>query len=580
MADYSVADMLVRTLARAGVQNIWGLPGDSLNGVTESLRRQDTITWRGVRHEEVAALAASGEAEARNGLTVCAGSCGPGNTHLINGLFEAKRARTPMLAIAAQIPSTEVGLGYFQETHPEQLFKECSDYCELITNASHAQRVIETAMRTAILEKSVAVIVISGDVALSPAVEQKMQWSTPVAPVTVPPEPELEELAALLNDSKQVAMLCGAGCAGAHDEVMALAERLKAPIVHALRGKSWLEYDNPYDVGMTGLIGFSSGYHALKECDFLIMLGTSFPYRDFFPEHGRIVQIDLRPGHLGRRSTLLKGLVGDVKASLEALLPRLEEKTDRAFLDKAQKHYQKAREDLDELAGPAAEGAPLHPQYLTARVSALADDDAWFTADVGTPTVWAARYLKMNGKRRLTGSFMHGSMATAMPQAMGAQVAMPGRQVISLSGDGGINMLMGDLMTLAEEKLPVKVIVYNNTTLGFVAMEMKAAGYVDEVTNLPVTDYARLAEALGIKGLTVSSSEQLDGVLEEAFAHDGPVIVDVKVAKQELSMPPTIEAAQAKGFSLYMLRAVMSGRGDEVLDLANTNWLSRLKPGK
>ena len=576
MADYSVADMLVRTLAQAGVENIWGLPGDSLNGLTESLRKQDAITWRGVRHEEVAALAASGEAEARDGLTVCAGSCGPGNTHLINGLFEAKRAHTPMLAIAAQIPSSEVGLGYFQETHPEQLFKECSDYCELISNPSQAQRVIETAMRTAILEKSVAVIVISGDVALSPAVEQKMQWSTPVAPVTVPPEPELEELAALLNDSHKVAMLCGAGCAGAHDEVMALAERLKAPIVHALRGKSWLEYDNPYDVGMTGLIGFSSGYHALKECDFLIMLGTSFPYRDFFPEHGRIVQIDVRPGHLGRRSTLLKGLVGDVKASLEALLPRLEEKTDRAFLDKAQKHYQKAREDLDELAGPAAEGDPLHPQYLTARVSALADDDAWFTADVGTPTVWAARYLKMNGRRRLTGSFMHGSMATAMPQAMGAQVAMPGRQVISLSGDGGINMLMGDLMTLAEEKLPVKVIVYNNTTLGFVAMEMKAAGYVDEVTNLPGTDYARLAEALGIKGLTVSSSEQLDGVLEEAFAHDGPVIVDVKVAKQELSMPPTIEAAQAKGFSLYMLRAVMSGRGDEVMDLANTNWLSRL----
>ncbi|WP_438765182.1 ubiquinone-dependent pyruvate dehydrogenase [Kushneria sp. TE3] len=576
MADYSVADMLVRTLAQAGVQNIWGLPGDSLNGLTESLRRQEAITWRGVRHEEVAALAASGEAEARDGLTVCAGSCGPGNTHLINGLFEAQRAKTPMLAIAAQIPSSEVGLGYFQETHPEQLFKECSDYCELISSPAQAQRVIETAMRTAILEKSVAVIVISGDVALSPAVEQKMQWSAPVAPVSVPPEPELDELAELLNDSKQVAMLCGAGCAGAHDEVIALAERLKAPIVHALRGKSYLEYDNPYDVGMTGLIGFSSGYHALKECDFLIMLGTNFPYRDFFPEHGRIVQIDLRPGHLGRRSTLLKGLVGDVKASLEALLPRLEEKTDRSFLDKSQAHYRKAREDLDELAVPDDEGKPLHPQYLTARVSELAAEDAWFTAEVGTPTVWAARYLKMNGQRRLTGSFMHGSMATAMPQAMGAQAAMPGRQVISLSGDGGINMLMGDLMTLAEQKLPVKVIIYNNSTFGFVAMEMKAAGYVDEVTNLPGTDYARLAEAMGIKGLTVSGSEQLDGALEEAFAHDGPVVVDVKVAKQELSMPPTIEAAQAKGFSLYMLRAVMSGRGDEVMDLAETNWLSRL----
>lgn len=575
MADYTVADMLVRTLSQAGVKNIWGLPGDSLNGLTESLRHQDKITWRGVRHEEVAALAAGGEAEARGGLAVCAGSCGPGNTHLINGLYEAKRAHLPLLAIAAQIPSSEVGLGYFQETHPEHLFKACSDYCELISHPTQAQRVIETAMRTAVLEKSVAVIVISGDVALAPAVEQKMQWNPPVAPAPVPPASELDELAAMLNDSERVAMLCGAGCAGAHTEVVALAARLKAPIVHALRGKPWLEYDNPHDVGMTGLIGFSSGYHTLKECDFLIMLGTNFPYRDFFPEHGRIVQIDLRPGHLGRRSTLLKGMVGDVKASLEALLPRLEEKTDRDFLDRAQKHYLKAREGLDALAVPAPAGEPLHPQYLTARVSELAADDAWFSVDVGTPTVWAARYLKMNGRRHLTGSFMHGSMATAMPQAMGAQLARPGRQVISLSGDGGINMLMGDLITLAEQRLPVKVIVYNNRTLGFVAMEMKAAGYVDEATDLPPTDYAALAEALGIRGIRVQSSEALDEALRDAFAHDGPVIVDVAVAKQALSLPPTIEAAQAKGFSLYMLRAVMSGKGDEVIDLARTNWLSR-----
>ncbi|MFC0267492.1 ubiquinone-dependent pyruvate dehydrogenase [Kushneria aurantia] len=575
MSDYTVADMMVRTLSRAGVENIWGLPGDSLNGLTESLRRQQQMTWRGVRHEEVAALAAGGEAEAREGLAVCAGSCGPGNLHLINGLYEAKRARLPMLAIAAQIPSSEVGLGYFQETHPENLFKECSDYCELISHPEQAQRVLETAMRTAILEKSVAVVVISGDVALQPAVEQKMQWSAPVPAVPVPAEAELDELAALINDGQKVAMLCGAGCAGAHDEVVALAERLRAPIVHALRGKAWLEYDNPYDVGMTGLIGFSSGYHTLKECDFLIMLGTNFPYRDFFPDHGRIVQIDLRSGHLGRRSTLLKGLTGDVKATLTALLPKLAEKSDSEFLDHALEHYRKAREGLDELATPAATGEPLHPQYLTARISELAAEDAWFTADVGTPTIWAARYLKMNGKRRLGGSFMHGSMAVAMPQAMGVQLAHRERQVVSLSGDGGINMLMGDLITLAEQQLPVKVVVYNNETLGFVAMEMKAAGYVDETTDLPRTDYAGLAESLGIKGIRVRSSEQLDDALREAFAHDGPVIVDVATAKQELSMPPAIEAQQAKGFSLYMMRAVMSGRGDEVIDLAKTNWVSR-----
>lgn len=577
MAEPTIADLIIETLDRAGVRNIWGLPGDSLNGLTESLRRQERIRWRGVRHEEVAALAASAEADATKRLSVCAGSCGPGNLHLINGLYEAQRANVPMLAIAAQIPSSEIGLGYFQETHPENLFRECSDYCELVSSPAQMPRVLETAMNVAITQRSVAVVVIPGDIALQPAPVKASNWSEPVRAVPVPPEPALDELAELINGEQRVAILGGYGCDGYHDQVVALAERLKAPVIHALRGKQSLEYDNPYDVGMTGLIGFSSGYHALKDCDFLLMLGTNFPYRDFFPEHGRIVQIDERGPHLGRRSPLLKGLVGDIGATLEALLPRLAEKSDRSFLDDAQKDYRKARQGLDDLAAPRDSGAPLHPQYLTARISELADSNTVFTCDVGTPTVWAARYLAMNGQRRLTGSFMHGSMATAVPQAMGWQAAFPQRQVVALAGDGGVSMLMGDLITLVEHQLPVKIVVYNNETLGFVAMEMKAAGFVDEVTNLPAADFAKVAESLGMFSVRVESSDAIDDALRLALAHDGPALVDVRTAKQELSIPPRIQAEQAKGFSLYTVRAVMSGRGDEVVDLAKTNWPWRRK---
>jgi len=575
MADHSVADLLVDLLIRADVANVWGLPGDSLNGFTEALRTREGIQWRGVRHEEVAALAAAGEADATGRLSVCAGSCGPGNLHLINGLYEAQRANVPMLAIAAQIPSSESGLGYFQETHPENLFKECSDFCELVSNAAQVPRVLEAALNSAITNRSVSVVVLPGDVALQDAPVKQVNWRAPVLPVVVPPDAALDELAQLINDAGKVTILGGYGCHGHHDQVMTLAERIKAPIVHALRGKQSLEYDNPFDVGMTGLIGFSSGYHAMRECDLLLMLGTNFPYREFFPEHGHIVQVDIRGGHLGRRSPLRMGLVGDIGPTLAALMPRLTENTDAKFLDESQKHYRESRSDLDELASPRDANQPLHPQYLTARISQAATDNAVFTADVGTPTVWAARYIQMTAGRRLTGSFMHGSMAVALPAAMGWQAACAERQVVALCGDGGLSMLLGDLITLASEKLPVKVVVYNNETLGFVAMEMKAAGYVDTTTDIPSVDYARLAESLGILGLRVTSSDKLDDALVEAFAHDGPVVIDVRTAKQELSMPPKIEAKQALGFSLYTMRAVMSGRGDEVLDLAKTNWFGR-----
>ena len=532
-----------------------------------------TIEWMPTRHEEVAAFAAGAEAHVSGELAVCAGSCGPGNLHLINGLFDCHRNRVPVLAIAAHIPSSEIGSGYFQETHPQELFRECSHYCELVSSAEQLPQVLGIAMRKAILNRGVSVIVLPGDVALKPAPESaSAEWYPPQLPQVLPQEDELARLAQTLNEAGNITLLCGSGCAGAHQEVVRLAETLNAPVVHALRGKEHIEYDNPYDVGMTGLIGFSSGYHAMMNADTLVLLGTKFPYRAFYPEHAKIIQLDINPGSLGAHCHVDQAYTGAVKPTLQALLPRLTQKTDRHHLDRALEHYADARKGLDELAN-ANDKQPIHPQYLAQQISRYASDDAIFTCDVGTPTVWAARYLKMNGRRRLLGSFNHGSMANAMPQALGAQALDRSRQVVALCGDGGFSMLMGDFITLAQLKLPVKLVIFNNSVLGFVAMEMKAGGYLTDGTELDNPDFAAIAQACGIKGLRVEKASELNGALEQAFAHPGPVLVDVITAKEELAMPPQIKMEQAKGFSLYMLRAILNGRGDEVVELAKTNWL-------
>ncbi len=572
----NVATYLVQTLAGAGVKRIFGVVGDSLNGMTEALRRQTAIDWVHVRHEEVAAFAASGEAQLTGELAVCAGSCGPGNLHLINGLFDAHRSRTPVLAIAAQIPSAEIGGGYFQETHPESLFRECSHYCELVSDASQIPYVLDNAIRAAVGLRGVAVVVLPGDVALRPApAHGASKIVLPPAPIVRPAEADLDALAALLNGAERVTLFCGRGCAGAHAQLLQLAEALKSPIVHAYGGKEYVEYDNPYDVGMTGFIGFSSGYAAMHACDLLLMLGTDFPYKQFLPHGIKIAQVDIRPENLGRRAKLELGLVGGIEPTLEALLPKLDRKTTARHLDASVAHYKKARHGLDDLAAGTPGRKPIHPQYLTKVISDAAAEDAVFTFDVGTPTIWAARYLRMNGKRRLIGSLVHGSMANAMPQAIGIQAAAPGRQVISLSGDGGFTMLMGDLITLTQEKLPVKVVVFNNGVLGFVSMEMKAGGFVDSGTDLENPDFAAMARAMGIHARRVEDPGELPGAVAEMLVHDGPALLDVVTAKNELSMPPTIGAEQIKGFSLWVLRAVMSGRGDEVIDLATTNLLPR-----
>ncbi|MEI9939581.1 MAG: ubiquinone-dependent pyruvate dehydrogenase [Pseudomonadota bacterium] len=567
----TVADFFTDTLASAGVKRIWGVTGDSLNGISESLRRREDIAWMHVRHEEVAAFAAGAEAALTGQLALCAGSCGPGNLHLINGLYDCQRSHVPVLAIAAHIPSSEIGLSYFQETHPQQLFRECSEFVELVSNPAQLPGVLHRAIHTAVGKRGVAVIVLPGDVALAAAPAEARPFQLAQLPRVLPAESDLTRLAALLNGSQRLTLLCGAGCAGAHDEVVALADTLGAPIVHALRGKEHVEWNNPYDVGMTGLIGFSSGYHAMANCDTLLMLGTDFPYRNFYPSKAAIVQIDRDPAALGRRANLTQGLVGDVGESVRALLPRLTRKPQRAFLEAARANYVQARKGLDELARPENSERPVHPQYLTRLVNELADDDAIFTADVGTPTVWAARYLSMNGRRRLIGSFNHGSMANALPQAIGAQATFPQRQVISLCGDGGFTMLMGDFLSLAQLGLPVKVIVYNNGSLAFVAIEMMAGGYLDTGTDLKNPNFAALAESAGIKGIRVEHSHQVDAALREAFAHPGPVLVDVATAKHELIMPPKIKVEQAKGFSLFMLKAILNGRGDELVELARTN---------
>jgi pyruvate dehydrogenase (quinone) len=551
---------------------MYGVAGDSLNGITDSIRRQEQMRWVPVRHEETAAFAAGAEAHLTGRLAVCAGSCGPGNLHLINGLYDCHRSRVPVVAIAAQIPSQEIGSGYFQETHPEYLFAQCSHYCELVSQPEQMPRVLEIAIQTAVSRRGVSVVALPGDVALRNAVEQQPRLHFPEPkPRVCPSDDELAALAKILNQSKKITILGGAGCAGAHTELIELASKLKAPIVHAMRGKEFIEYDNPFDVGMTGLLGFSSGYHAMMNCDLLLMIGSDFPYQQFFPKDARVVQIDVRGEQLGRRTKVDHGFVGDVKTTLDSLLPKLDQKNDDKHLNASLEHYQKARKGLDELATGEPGKRPIHPQYVARVLDELAAKDAIFSCDVGTPTIWAARYLTMNGQRRLLGSFSHGSMANAMPQAIGAQVSHPGRQVISLSGDGGLAMLMGDLLSLRQLELPVKVIVFRNDALAFVELEMKAAGILDFATDLRNPDFAKMAEAAGLLGLTAETPDQVRPMITQALKHDGPALVDAIVSRQELAMPPTISLEQMTGFSLFMLKAVLSGRGDEIIDLAKTN---------
>ncbi|RPD50234.1 ubiquinone-dependent pyruvate dehydrogenase [Hymenobacter sediminis] len=574
MAKKTVSEIIVDTLQAAGVTRVYGVVGDSLNGITDEIRKREGIEWIHVRNEEAGAFAAGAEAHLTGALAVCAGSCGPGNTHLLNGLYDCHRSRVPVLAIAAQIPSVEIGTQYFQETHPENTFKECSAYCELIGHPDQTVRTTEIAIQTAISQRGVAVIVVPGDISHQQAEAQEPRLPVLRSRATlVPVLDDIRAAADLLNTANKVTIMAGAGCAEAHAELLQVAELLGAPVVHALRGKEYVEPNNPYDVGLTGLLGFSSGYEALMDADAMLMLGTDFPYAQFLPQDVRTVQVDVRGEHIGRRARVEVGLVGDVAATLRELLPLLNHKQDRNHLEKALENYRDTRESLDELATGEPGDTSMHPQYVMRLLNEQAAEDAIFTCDVGTPTIWAARYLRMNGQRRLIGSFNHGSMANAMPQALGAQLAYPGRQVIALAGDGGFAMLMGELLTLKQLKTPVKIVIFNNSSLGFVELEMKAAGILEYGTELENPNFAALAEAAGVRGLRVTDPAALPAAIAEMLAYPGPVILDAVVKRTELSMPPTIQKEQMLGFSLYTLKAIMSGRGDEVLELAKTNLL-------
>lgn len=572
MAKKTVAELFVDRLAFVGVKRVYGVAGDSLNGITDAIRQRGDIQWVPVRHEETAAFAAGAEAHVTERLAVCAGSCGPGNLHLINGLYDAHRSRVPVLAIAAQIPSREIGSGYFQETRPDHLFRECSHYCEVVSHPEQMPRLLDIAVQSALSRRGVSVIVLPGDIALQQAESSEPRVGfVDATPNVRPSDGDLDSLAAVLNDAGKITILAGAGCAGAHEHLIEVAGKLLAPIVHTMRGKEFIEHDNPFDVGMTGLLGFASGYQAMMDCETLLMLGTDFPYRQFYPERATIVQIDLRGEQIGRRVRVDLGLIGDVKATLATVSPRLTQKRDDRHLKHALQHYRTVRKRLDDLASGEPGRKPIHPQYVVRVLDEIAAEDSIFSCDVGTPTLWAARYIRMNGRRRLLGSFTHGSMANALPQAIGTQVRYPGRQVITLSGDGGLAMLMGDLLTLRQLKLPVKVVVFKNNALAFVELEMKAAGFLDYATDLHNPNFARIAEGAGLLGLTAEAPEQVRPMLIQALQHDGPALVEVLVNRQELALPPSIKMDQMIGFSLFMIKAVLSGRGDEIIDLATSN---------
>ncbi|MBZ4017463.1 pyruvate dehydrogenase [Streptomyces purpurogeneiscleroticus] len=573
MAKQTVAEQFVDILARAGVKRLYGVVGDSLNPVVDAIRRTSAVEWVQVRHEEVAAFAAGAEAQITGRLAACAGSCGPGNLHLINGLFDAHRSMAPVLALASHIPSSEIGTSFFQETHPDQLFQECSHYCELISNTRQMPRVLQTAIQHAVGRSGVSVVALPGDIAGEEAPERAEEHALVTSrPSVRPGDAEIAQLARMIDQAGKVTLFCGSGTAGAHAEVMELAEKIKSPVGHALRGKEWIQYDNPYDVGMSGLLGYGAAYEATHECDLLILLGTDFPYNAFLPKDVPIVQVDVRAEHLGRRSTLDLAVWGDVRETLRCLTPLVQEKKNRRFLDRMLKKHADALEGVVKAYTRKVDRhVPVHPEYVASVLDEEASDDAVFTVDTGMCNVWAARYLTPNGRRRVIGSFTHGSMANALPQAIGAQLTDRRRQVVSMSGDGGFSMLMGDFLTLVQHNLPVKVVLFNNSSLGMVELEMLVAGLPSYGTGNQNPDFAAIARAAGAYGVRVEKPKHLRGALRDAFKHNGPALVDVVTDPNALSIPPKISADMVTGFALSAGKIVLDGGVGRMVQMARSN---------
>lgn len=567
-----VADQLVETLVDAGVKRIYAVTGDSLNHVNDAVRRNGQIRWVHVRHEEVGAYAAAAEAEL-DGLACCAGSSGPGHVHLINGLYDANRANAPVLAIASTCETSEFGMQYFQETNTTKLFDDCSVYNEIATTTKQFPRMLQAALQHAHYNKGVAVLGLPGDIAESDAVE------SPTAPYLLksesifrPADSELQKLAYLLNEHSKITIYCGIGAKGAHDEIIQLAALLKAPIAYSFRGKFAIDYDNPWEIGMTGLLGIPSAYHAMHKSEVILLLGTDFPYEHFMPGDCKIAQVDIRPERIGRRAKVELGLAGTIKDTVAALIPFLKNKEDNSFLQEQVENYKKAVDNLNIYVRDKGTENAIAPEFVAATIDKLANDDAIFTVDTGMCCVWGARYLHGTGKRELLGSFSHGSMANAMPMAIGAAFARPHQQVIAFCGDGGLSMLLGDLMTIAQYKLPIKLIVFDNRSLGMVKAEMQVAGLPDWQTDMANPDFAKVAEAMGIKGITITNPDAVESSLTEALAAEGPVLVHVFTNPNALAMPPKIELSQMKGYAQSMTKLMLSGKIDEVMDIVKSNF--------
>lgn len=571
MARKKVADIIIDVLEKAGVQRCYGVVGDTLNHVTDAIRRSQ-IQWVHVRHEEVGAFAAGAEAYITGTLTACAGSCGPGSLHFINGIFESNRNRAPLVLIASQVATNELGIDYPQEVDFKQLYGQCSVFCETLVNPDETRRLMTLAAQAALNKRGVAVLIVPGDLSAM-EVEEGPAYAVHVPrPVTRPSDAELDQIAALINQGNRIAVYAGAGCEGARDQIVRFCDTMKAPMAHTSRAKDHLEPDNAFNVGMTGIFGSRAGFEAVTSCDTLVLLGCDFAWRQFYPKDARVIQIDIDATHLGRRHPVDIGAVGDIAATLDALQSRLAPRSDRAFLDHCLALYREVLVDLRHQARPGGDGL-IHPQQVAELLDRHAADDAIFTADGGSPMVWLLRHIRVNGKRRTLTSLLHGTMANAMPQALGIKKALPGRQVISMSGDGGLAMLLGDLLTVIQEKIPLKIVVFNNGTLGFVELEMKVEGLLDSFTELQNPDFGKLAEVIGFRGWTIDHNENLEAALLEFLAHPGPALLDVRVNRSELVMPPQIQPGMVLGTMLYGVKAVLSGRANDVVDLLESNFI-------
>jgi len=566
-----VADQLVETIDKAGIKRIYAVTGDSLNEVNDAVRRQGNVKWVHVRHEETGAFAAAAEAQL-NGIACCAGSSGPGHVHLINGVYDAHRSKAPVFVIASTCASNEFGTSYFQETSTIKLFDDCSGYNQLPITPVQFSRMLQAALQHTVHRKEVAVLGLPGDLAANKAEDSPTtSFALPTKGIYRPNDVELQHLADIINISEKITIFCGIGAKSAHPEIIRLASTIKAPIAYSFKSKMAIQYDNPYEIGMTGLLGLPSAYASMHASDLIVLLGTDFPYESFMPENCKIVQVDIRPEHIGRRAKVDMGFGGDVKDTLQALLPLLRVKDNDGFLNDQLKLYRKVKDNMNSIALKNGSEKNIAPEYVAMLIDKIAKDDAIFTVDTGMCCVWGARYLTATGKREMLGSFNHGSMANAMPMAIGAAFARPTQQVVALCGDGGLSMLLGDLATIVQYKLPVKLIVFNNRALGMVKLEMEVAGLPDWQTDMYNPDFVAIAQAMGMKAYSVDKPEDVEETLRMGLAAEGPVLISVQTDPNALTMPPKIEFEQMKGFALAMAKLILAGRGEEVWDTAKSN---------